>query len=95
MHSLALGSDDCRAADGALGGHLKYALLSGAEGSHGAEDLGDDFPGALNYDGIADTDVATVDVVLVVERGLFYGCATDYYGIQHRKGVQRAGYDRR
>ena len=90
VHGLALGADDLRAADWALGWHLEYALFTGAEGGHGPEYLWDDLSGALDDDGIAYSDIAAVDVVLVVERGLFDGCATDYYGLQHCKGVEGA-----
>ena len=85
VHGLALGADDGCAADWALGGHLEYALFTGSERGHGPEDLGNNLTGALDYDGIAYSDIAAVDVVLVVERGLFDGCATDYYGLQHRR----------
>ena len=90
VHGLALGADDGCAADWALGWHLEYALFTGSKGSHGPEYLGDNLSGALDDDGIADSDVAAADVVLIVERCLFDGCATDYHGHQLGEGVEGA-----
>ena len=90
VHGLALGADDGCAADWALGWHLEYALFTGSKGSHGPQDLWDNLSGALDDDGIADSDVSAVDVVLIVERGLFDGCATDYHGHQLGEGVEGA-----
>ena len=88
MHGLALGADDGCAAVGALVWHLEYALFTGSEGSHGPEYLGDNLTGPLDNDGIADSDIASMDVVLIVERGLFDCCATDYHGHQLCEGVE-------
>ena len=48
-------------------------------------------PCALDDDGVADTDVAAKDVVLVVEGGELDGGAAHYNGLKLCEGVEGAG----
>ena len=57
----------------------------------GADDVGDDVAGALDFDHVADADVLAVDVLLVVEGRVLNGCAADDDRLQDGLGVEAAG----
>ena len=56
-----------------------------------AHDLRDNVPGALDHDPITDADVLALDLVLIVERRVRDGDATDPDRIESRDRRERAG----
>ena len=54
-------------------------------------DFGDDLPGLLHDDGVADADILLGDEILVVERSVGDGGARQTHRFQHRFGSEDAG----
>src|SRR5690606_21145449 len=79
------------AADGADGWEDVGLGALGTQRIDHADDLGDDVPGALQDDGVADADVLAGDLVLIVQGGVADHDAADGDGMQAGDGGQGAG----
>ena len=83
---VAFGPDGGLPAGGAVGWHLEGGILGVVVGFGGSQDLGDDVAGAFDDDGLAGSEVAGLDVILVMEGGALDGDAADGDGFEDGDG---------
>ena len=88
---FALGARNGRAADRTRLRHAEFDLRAGALLRQDGDDRGDDFARLLDQDVVADADVLSADVVLVVQRRAGDVRAGERDGAQLRDGREDAG----
>lgn len=88
---LALGLNQRRSARRAIGRHLERPLGSIAILRKRGNYLRDHIPRPLNDHSIADAQILTSDVLLVVEGRELDGRTADGHGLEHRERNERTG----
>jgi hypothetical protein len=79
------------AADGALGWKTERLRVLRPFRKHHLDDLRDHVARALDHDGVTHADVLALELVLVVQRGVRDGDATNRHGAQLRHGRESSG----
>src|ERR1700722_12082328 len=86
---FALGVMHAHPANRTLVRHLEFFFFRAV--LHDFQNVGDDFSGAFDEDGIAGVDIEAADFVEIVQRGFDHSDAADLYRLENRERSQNTG----